>query len=567
MKDLRTELQQLFQATFDTCYPDTTLVVQVDDTDIAFGHFTSNIAMASAKALQASPQQIAEPILQHLKQHPTIKSALFVMPGFINIEVTDEILYEHMQRMSEDIQAYIGQPLAGTTMVIDYSHPNIGKPMGVHHLLSTIIGDSIKRTYKLLGAKVIADNFIGDMGTQFGKLIHAVKTWGDMQAIENNPVPELLKLYVQFHIAADSDDTLDDAGRAEYKKLEEGDPENRALLEKIQAWSKAEMQIVYDQLGVEFDHMNGESFYENKMQPIIEQGKKTGVFVESQGALICKSNNPEEPPALIHKQDGTSLYLTRDLARVAYWEQTWHPDLMVNVVDVAQSLQMKQVYEVSDKLNLTKAKNIHVAFGRMNFQDGSMSTRKGNILLVEDMITLTRERVLANIVSLSRDLSQEEQGLLTDILTINVLKYNILRQNRFTNLTFDMDAMLALNGNSAPYIAYSTVRMRSISDKAKQMVKENGKGDTYPLSSEETQLILYATRLNQVLLASAHNFQPTEIAHYCYELCRLYNTFYQKYPILSPDGTGGHRLAINNLCLMTAEQCHYALGLRLPDKM
>lgn len=566
MKDLRTEVQIIYQKAFDTIYPGVEQSVQVDDTSVEFGHFTSNIAMKSAKVLREKPLDIAKPIVENLGRDPRIASVEFAQPGFINITLTDEFLHSQATAMLKNVASYIGTPLEGVSMVIDYSHPNIGKPMGVHHLLSTIIGDSIKKTYISLGAKVIADNFIGDMGTQFGKLIHAVKSWGDMQAIEKNPVPELLKLYVQFHIAADSDDTLDDAGRIEYKKLEEGDPENRALLEKIQAWSKAEMQLVYDQLEVQFDYMNGESFYEDKMQPIIDLGIEKGIFVESQGALICKSDDTNEPPALIRKKDGTSLYLTRDLARVAYWQERWHPQLMVNVVDVAQSFQMKQVYDVSAKLGLTDAKNIHVAFGRMNFKDGSMSTRKGNILLVEDVILQTKEHVKEKIVNHSRHLMPEEQDQLATLLTINVLKYNILRQNRLTNITFDIDAMLTLNGNSAPYIAYSAVRMSSIDSKS--VIDGRWKHDkTTMFNQEEVQLILLCTKIRQILLEAAKNYQPVEIATYCYEICKLYNTYYQKYPILSENHEYDHRLMINNLCLMALKYCCDVMGMKLPDKM
>jgi arginyl-tRNA synthetase len=471
-----------------------------------------------------------------------------------------------MQESHDNVLGGLTNLAQDEKMVIDYSHPNIGKPMGVHHLLSTVIGDSIKRLYRKAGYQVIADNFIGDMGTQFGKLIHAVKTWGDMEKIENNPVPELLKLYVRFHIEAETDEELDQSGRAEYKKLEEGDAENRALLKKIQTWSMAEILALYDELDVEFDHFNGESFYEDKIAAVVQLGKEKGIFTISQGALVCHTDNPDEPPAIILKKDGTSLYLTKDLARIAYWQKTWSPDYMVNVVDIAQSLHLKQVYEVSAKLNLTKASNIHVAFGRMQFAQGSMSTRKGNIILIEDLLVETKNRVRKQIVELSKDLTPEESSDLVDILAINSLKYNILRQNRLSNISFDWDNMLSLEGNSAPYLAYSAVRMQAIARLSEEKATLPAINTT-SLDTVEVELILQISRATEVFASAASGFDPSNIANYCYELCRMYNSFYHTHRVVEEDVVLSHRLLINNTTLRVLEACFEVLGLKLPAKM
>lgn len=570
MPTLAQHIQATIQNIFETEFSNSTTQVQVEYCDYQYGHLACNIALTAAKELNMKPMKIAQIMVDKLNQVSEISSAEVQQPGFINIKLSDDLLIEHIKLINDDIQTYIGHPGKGKKMAIDYSHPNIGKPMGVHHLLSTIIGDSIKLTYKQLGYEVIADNFIGDMGTQFGKLIHAVKTWGDMQAIEKNPVPELLKLYVRFHITADSDDTLDDAGRAEYKKLEEGDPENRALLKKIQAWSMAEILEIYNILGVEFDYFNGESFYEDKLSSIIDIGLQMKLFVKSQGALVCKLDNPDEPPALIQKSDGTSLYLTRDLARIKYWQDTWQPDLMVNVVDVAQTLQLKQLFEVANKLSLTDAKNIHVVFGRMNFKDENMSTRKGNIILVGDLLDTIRQKVNNQIVSLSKDLTLTEQKELCDILTINIIKYTILHQNRLSNITFDWDSALALEGDSAPYLAYSCVRMSSIKhnvellgDKTDKLSSQRG-----TLDRQEIELILELSKLPQTFRRACEGFQPSELAHYCYELCRMYNSFYHTHRIIHDDNTVDKQsLLINNSVLQVIKVCFAVMGMQVPNKM
>ena len=566
MKTLKSQIQEIVELAYQKDFGSTSKPASIEYCDIKFGHFATNIALANSKELGVSPAQISTVLAKSLASNDIFESVEVQEPGFINMRLKPQLLLQVMQESHDNVLGGLEDLAQGEKMVIDYSHPNIGKPMGVHHLLSTVIGDSIKRLYRKAGYQVIADNFIGDMGTQFGKLIHAVKTWGDMQKIENNPVPELLKLYVRFHVEAETDDELDQSGRAEYKKLEEGDAENRALLKKIQTWSMAEILALYDELDVEFDHFNGESFYEDKIAAVVQLGKEKGIFTISQGALVCHTDNPDEPPAIILKKDGTSLYLTKDLARIAYWQKTWSPDYMVNVVDIAQSLHLKQVYEVSAKLNLTKASNIHVAFGRMQFAQGSMSTRKGNIILIEELLVETKNRVRKQIVELSKDLTPEESSDLVDILAINSLKYNILRQNRLSNISFDWDNMLSLEGNSAPYLAYSAVRMQAIARLSEEKATLPAINTT-SLDTVEVELILQISRATEVFASAASGFDPSNIANYCYELCRMYNSFYHTHRVVEEDVVLSHRLLINNTTLRVLEACFEVLGLKLPAKM
>lgn len=566
MKTLKSQIQEIVELAYQKDFGSTSKPASIEYCDIKFGHFATNIALANSKELGVSPAQISTVLAKSLASNDIFESVEVQEPGFINMRLKPQLLLEVIQESHDNVLGGLTDLAQGQKMVIDYSHPNIGKPMGVHHLLSTVIGDSIKRLYRKAGYEVIADNFIGDMGTQFGKLIHAVKTWGDMEKIENNPVPELLKLYVRFHVEAETDQGLDQSGRAEYKKLEEGDAENRALLKKIQTWSMAEILALYDELDVEFDHFNGESFYEDKIAAVVQLGKEKGIFTLSQGALVCHTDNPDEPPAIILKKDGTSLYLTKDLARIAYWQKTWSPDYMVNVVDIAQSLHLKQAYEVSAKLNLTKASNIHVAFGRMQFAQGSMSTRKGNIILIEDLLVETKSRVRKQIVELSKDLTPQESSDLVDILAINSLKYNILRQNRLSNISFDWDNMLSLEGNSAPYLAYSAVRMQAIARLSEEKVALPAISST-SLDRVEVELILQISRVTEVFTSAAAGFDPSNIANYCYELCRMYNSFYHTHRVVEEDVVLSHRLLINNTTLRVLEVCFEVLGLKLPSKM
>lgn len=547
-------------------YPDKELTVDLSYCEPQFGHFSTNFAMVNAKSLQSKPMDVAENLAKLIEYIPEVESVNAILPGFVNIRLKKEVLVKYLNNISSDFNNIIPKSPKPKKIVMDYSHPNVGKPMGAHHLLSTVIGDSIKKTYKKLGHEVIADNFIGDMGTQFGRLIHAVKEWGNLEQIEKNPVVELHKLYVKFHIQADDDDSLDDAGRKEYQKLEQGDKENRELLSKIQSWSKADMQSIYDFLKIDFDYMNGESFYESKIKSIISLGLEKKVFQESQGALVYKPKDKNEPAALVQKKDGTSLYLTRDLARIQYWEETWHPDYMIVVVDLAQSLQLKQLFEISTILNLTDAKNIHVAFGRMSFKDKSMSTRKGNIVLISDLISHTQTKIRQMLQSRDTGFTINKQDNLINKLTSNCLKYNILRQNRLSNIVFDWDSMTSLEGNNAPYLAYTMSRMHSI-DNAITTNTNLIKNEVKKISEIESELCLELFRVSEVLEQAAKDFQPTVIATYCYNLSQLYNSFYQKHKIISSDSVNVFREKLNKTSYNVLKLCFEVLGLELIEKM
>ncbi|HMS92083.1 MAG TPA: arginine--tRNA ligase [Candidatus Saccharibacteria bacterium] len=571
MKSLKSEVYDIVASIFVELFSIDPVEFNVDYCDLKYGHFACNVALTNSKNLKLNPVVAANQLVKNLKDDDWIKNVEVQKPGFINITLKDKILLEALyNRYPDEIRQYIEMSGTNQTVVIDYSHPNIGKPMSVHHLLSTVIGDAIKLIYKDTGHNVIADNFVGDMGTQFGKLIYAIKTWGDMQAIEDNPVPELLALYVKYHVESEKNPELDDFARLEYKKIEDNDSENRALLTKVQAWSMAEMEMIYRLLGVEFDYYHGESFYEDKLKDIVDLGIKKGIFVKSEGALVCESDNPDDPPALIQKKDGTSLYLTRDLARVAYWEQQWQPSIMINVVDVAQTLQMSQVYSVSKKLGLTDARNIHVVFGRMEFKDKSMSTRRGNVIFITDLIDETKRRVLSQIVSLSKSLSRDDQVQLTDILAINSIKYNILKQNRSSSIIFDWDNMLNIEGNSAPYLAYTAVRMQSIIRKSEGYIDKSDSTNSKALEElelAEIKLILHVDKLAESYHEAKNNFQPSILASYCYDICRLYNSWYNSYKIIEESDAKPHRIRLNCLTLKVVKQCFESLGLRIPNKM
>ncbi len=539
------------------------------------GHFATNVALLIAGKVGKRPRDVAETIAEELKKDKLFTKVDVAGPGFVNVWVEQNFYSTICKSLVSNLDEYLKEEIGhqtsdmGNTMVIDYSHPNIAKPMGVHHLLSTIIGDSIKKIYQKRGYKVISDNFIGDMGTQFGKLIHAIKQWGDLSEIEKDPIPTLQKLYVQYHIEADKDVELDDEARAEYKKFEDGDKDSRQLWEKIVKWSLMEIQPIYDRLGVKFDHMNGESFYEGKMQEILDDGRKSGVIVNGEkDAWIIKPDDPEDVPALVRKSDGATLYITRDLARIKYWEKEWHPNLMVNVVDTAQEFHFRKLFEAAKKLNLTSAVNIHVKFGRMQFKEGSMSTRKGNIVMLNEVLDEAEKRSQKLIGEKGAELSDTEKKDLARIMGIGAVKYNILHQNRIHDMKFDWDQMLSLEGNSAPYIMYTVARAKSILRKADLDLHDVHDYDLKLTDDLETKVVLDLLQYSEALSRATDEFKPNHIANFLYQLAQDFNTFYNALPVLkADDNLKKSRLLITGAVIRIMEDAFELLGMEVPEKM
>ncbi len=537
------------------------------------GHFATNVCMLLS-GQYGNPRTIAEKIVEELKKNEMFTQVDIAGPGFINMFVEQNFYSTILQETISNLDDYLNEELGvekDKSMLIDYSHPNIAKPMGVHHLLSTIIGDSIKKIYKKRGYKVIADNFIGDMGTQFGKLIHAVKNWGDLEEIEKDPIPALQKLYVQYHIEADKDVEMDDEARAEYKKFEDGDKESRKLWEKIVKWSLMEIQPIYDRLGIEFDEMNGESFYEDKMQPILDEGREKGIIVDGEkGAWIIKPDDPlNDVPAVVRKSDGTTLYITRDMARIQHWEKEWHPDLMVNVVDTAQEFHFRKLFEAAQKLNLTTATNVHVKFGRMSFKDGSMSTRKGNIILLNELLDEAEKRSFDMINEKGVEMSEDEKKELARIMGIGAVKYSILHQNRISNMTFDWDQILSLDGNSAPYLMYTVARAKSILRKADVKLSDTEDYDLVLSDAAETKVALDLLQYSEALARAAEEFKPNHIANFLYNLAQNFNTFYNALPVIKEEDESlkKSRLLIISSVITVMEDAFELLGLEVPEKM
>ncbi|MBD3360474.1 arginine--tRNA ligase [Candidatus Peregrinibacteria bacterium] len=499
-----------------------------------YGDYASSIAMHLAKDLAKNPHEIAETIIKNLKETKFLKKIEIAGPGFINFYLSEKTLNDEIKTILKEKDDYgSGKIGKNKNIIIDFSQPNIAKPLGVHHLLSTVIGQSLYNIYQFLGYECIGINHIGDWGTQFGKLTYAYKKWGDYIIIEKDPINELLKLYIRFHEKAEKDPSLEEEARKEFKKLENGDKENLCLWKWFCDISMKEIQKTYDYLGnIHFDYIQGESFYNDKMEKILEKGKKEKVFKKGEkGSWIVKFENDKYPPFLVQKSDGTTLYSTRDLAAVNYREKTWNPDKILYVVDVAQSLHFKQLFKTNEMLNLTDAELVHVVFGRMQFKEKKMSTRKGNIILLDEVLKEAVKKAEKIILEKNPDISGKNK--IAHKVGVGAVKYIILSQNRTTNITFDWEKMLSLEGNSAPYLQYSYARAKSILRKSKEKPSNQKISEDKKKTEEKIRsLISLFPKFQEYTLISAEEYKPNILANYMYELAQSFNSFYNSVSVL-----------------------------------
>ncbi|MBD3156828.1 arginine--tRNA ligase [Candidatus Peregrinibacteria bacterium] len=573
--------------------------------DPEHGDYACSIAMKLSKRLLKDPPTIAEKIVQHIEPVQFIGSVEVALPGFINIAIARPWLESKVKDIAEGGALYDTTLGGGKAVVFDYSSPNTAKPLGVHHLLSTVIGQALYNLYAHIGFTSIGINHLGDWGTQFGKLIYAYKTWGSKKTVEKNPVSELLKLYVKFHEEAEQDRSLEDKGREEFKKLEEGNKENHELWSWFNELSRKDLEATYEELGIHFDEYIGESYFNDKMKPIIDEGKEKGVFKEGEkGALIVEFEDGKTPPYMIQKSDGATLYSTRDLATLAYRLQRWEPSQLVYVVDSAQSLHFKQLFATARMLGYTSAKLKHVSFGRMHLPDRSMSTRKGNVVLLEEVLNEAQERARKIVEEKSGDLKKKEREQIAKQVAIGAIKYNILSQNRTTDITFDWDKMLSIEGNSAPYLQYTVARAHSIIRKYNELVREGKKpGKSSEKDKKQSQqqeeneqidifealdrvegyddnfkplehpleiaLARMIVKCQEYMVAAVEEYKPHIVATYLYEVAQQFNSFYNTVSVLQADSKQVRlvRLNLTKSVIRIVTEGLTVLGIEVPERM
>lgn len=518
----------------------------------AHGHFTTNLAFAMAKKERMSPIAAAEKIKAVIiskDPEKLLDKVEVAAPGFVNFWLAPGAVQKEFAEITK--AKNWGRPNPPTLklrrtskIIVEYSSPNIAKPMHVGHFRSTIIGDAVANLYEFLGYKVIRWNYLGDWGVQFGKLTAAYKMWGNIKELKKNPIGHLLELYVRFSSESKENPELEGRGQLEFKKLEEGDKENRKLWKVFRDVSIKEFKKVYKILGVKFDVEVGESFYESHLKPLTAELVKSGLATRSEGALIINLDKYNLPPALIEKSDGASLYFTREIANIKYRISKYKADKIIYVVGLEQSLHFQQLFKVAELLGLggkdNRAKFFHVGNGLVLGPDGKkLSTREGKTIFIEDVIdealSLTREIVdekNSQMFAAAR-MSGSARAKVARIVGLGALKYNDLSQNRMSNITFDWTKMLNFEGDSGPYLQYTYARLKSILRKSSI---RNSKFEIQNLSSPgELELIFKLDRFPEIVRQAAETFYPHTLAQYLHELSGLVNSFYHEYPVLKAE--------------------------------
>lgn len=532
------------------------------------GDVSTAVALRLAKQVGKNPREVAQGIADEFAKSALIEKVEVAGPGYVNVWMKPSVLLSALSETEERIRP-TKRGDRDAPIVIDYSSPNIAKPLGIHHILSTVIGQTLVNLYQHNGNEVVRWNYLGDWGTQFGKLAVAFEKWGEKKPVSEYTLDELLSLYVKFHDEAEKDESLEAEGQAAFRRLEQGDESLRAFWNDAVAVTKKAMGSIYERLHVSFDVDRGESYYEDKMMSIVEEGKKKGVFKEGErGALIVEF--PEEmnmPPGVVMKADGATLYLTRDLALMKDRMEGWHPQAILWAVDIAQQLYFKQLFETVKLLGWDAPRLEHVYFGRMRFADGAMSTRKGKVLKLEEVLDEAVARAEAIITERGDAIQTDDPKGLAEMMGVGALVYGILSQNRKMDMVFDWDKMLSFEGNSAPYLQYTHARARSVLRKSESTGEVPEMAiDTF--TPNERVLLLALLRFGDVLDEALSEHLPHKLANYLYELCQRFNAFYNTDTIVQAEEPARSlRLFLTRVTADVLRSGATLLTIRVPDRM
>jgi len=546
------------------------VLIEVERPQNEFGDYAVNAAFALSKLLGISSNEVANLLAEKLndKKPPEI-AKVEVVGGYVNFFLAEEFLRKELAKIHKDGESYGKLKTGkGKTVIIDYSAPNIAKPMHVGHLRSTIIGDALANIYEALGYKVVRWNYLGDWGTQFGKLIAAYKLWGDKNEVEKNPIKTLEGLYVRFHEELKTKPELERVGQEEFQKLEKGDKENRKLWEWFKKESLKEFEKMYKLLGVEFDTYAGESDYEKDLAPTVADLQKRGIAeIGEGGSVIVKLDKYNLPPALIQKSDGASLYITRDIALLKDRIKKYKPEKILYVVANQQTLHFQQLFAIAETLGLNSSKFEHIKFGLVLGEDKKkLSTREGNAVTLEEVVNKAIKLARDIVEKKNPSLSEKEKEEIAQVVAVGALKYQDLKEHRNSDIVFDWQRMLDFTGNSGPYLQYTYARLTSILKKAnvwKFNFQTLGWGPKlFDNLGEKSELAIIKHLLDfpDVLGKVGEANLPNHLALYLYELANLANRFYETVPVIKDENTS-RRAARLALVETTAAILKTGLGL------
>ena len=520
-----------------------------------------------AKVFRKAPNLIAEDLAQKIEAKGEI-SKVMPLGGYVNFfvnksQLAETVIKDVLTKKENYGHSDLGQNKA---VVIDFSSPNIAKPFHIGHIRTTVIGNALYKIYNSQGYNVVRINHLGDYGTQFGKLIVAFKLWGDKEAVEANPIPELLKLYVRFHDEAESKPEMEDEARAWFTKLENGDEEAKALWQWFRDESLKEFARVYDLLDIEFDSYAGESFYSDKMGAVIEKINEKGLLVQSQGTNVVDLEAYNMPPALITKNDGSTLYMTRDLAAAIYRKNTYDFDKCIYVVGSQQSLHFQQLFKVLELMGFEWSKDlVHVPFGMVALEEGTMSTRKGRVVFLEDVLKQAVEKTKEIVLAKNPDAKNVDE--IAKQVGVGAVVFQELSNSRIKDYTFSWSRTLSFEGETGPYVQYTHARCCAVLRKAQEEVTTD---INYDLLSEGdgSEVLKVIGSFNKSILSAMRKNEPHIVTRFVLDLAQAFNKFYHDNPILVDDAEiRKARLALVAATRQTIENALALLGMQAPERM
>ena len=550
--------------------------------DAKFGDYQTNALMSLAKARKMNPRQLATDTLARLDVSDICEKVEIAGTGFLNFRLKNAVLSQSLEAAARGEHLFFEKAASAKTTVIDFSSPNVAKPMHVGHIRSTILGDCLARTLRLLGHRVISDNHIGDWGTQFGKLLVGWKKHLDRAALLADPIAEMERLYKLVNAAGEADEKVLEEARQELVKLQSGDAENLRIWREMIALSQKQFDTIYARLGVKFDHALGESFYNPKLKPLVDELLAKGFARESEGAIaIFFDDDPQlkKHPALVRKSDGGFNYATTDLATLAHRLETWKPEEIVYVTDGRQQLHFQQLFAAFNKWQSVNSalrtphsalKLAHVWFGSILGEDGKpFKTRSGETVKLADLLDEAEERAFKIVSEKNPDLPEGQRKEIARVIGLGAVKYADLLPNRQSDYVFSWDKMLALNGNTAPYLLYAYTRIRSIFRKAEaDSAIRNPQSAIVLTAPEEIALARHLLNFGLTLEAVAEEYRPNFLCNYLFELAGKFTLFYENCPVLkAEEAVRDSRLALCDLTARVLKQGLETLGIETVEQM
>lgn len=523
-----------------------------------------------AKELRKSPQAIAEDLKNKI-QHENI-SKIEVVGAYLNFFITkSKISVDVLSRILKNENDYGNSNFGeGKTIIVEYSSPNIAKPFHIGHLFTTVVGNSLYKIHKSQGYDVVGINYLGDWGTQFGKLIYAYKNWVNLEALNENPISELFRIYVKFHNEAEKDPSIEDEGRKYFKMLEEGDEECKELWKKFRELSLVEFEKLYEILGVKFDSYDGEAFFSDKIDDVVKEIEDKGILEDSLGAKVVKLDEYNMPPCIIKKADGATIYATRDITAAIYRKTKYNFHKNIYVVGTPQALHFKQVFKTLELMGNDWAKDcVHVGFGLVKFKDKKLSSRKGEVVLLEDLLNMSVEKIREVIEEKNPNLKNKDE--VSKKVGIGAIVFNYLKMNRERDIIFDFDEVLSFEGETGPYVQYTFARAKSILRKSNLNIDYSNCEKFLELLTDDNEISLIKSLgdFNDAIKSSIDSLEPSIVTRYVIDVAKKFNKFYNSNNILNLENENlkKARLVLSHATTVVIKNALYLIGVETVDEM